>query len=715
MTEQEHARMEATNGELVVLQSVAVALDVVGMYVTMTTTQHYKNPTDDVLEVRYTFPLPAAATLLGVEFVVRGKRFVGQVHPLPKARTKKEKAVAEGDTALLVTHSGGLYVAELGNVGAGEAIEVVVRSAEFVVPNDGTLRVAVPTTIAPRYGDPRASGLTLQDAPETSIAVEYPFQCDVQIHGVKDVQVTVPSHIAQITTSETGVQVGIRGATMDRDVVMLIGGYADYRATVQAPYAGQHWYASFVHIPTLENVVEAQMHVKLLVDCSGSMSGTSIVQARSAVTRLLSLLRDGDSIAVTRFGTTVEDVTPGLMTVGKTVRTPMQQWLTHIEADLGGTETVKGLTHVLEMPTHDKPCVVIVLTDGEAYGIAAVADRLSRHGHAVYPLVIGYTPADGELRKLASATGGFCESVTPNERIDDAMMRVVRRIRSVPVAESSLVCGEAVRAWQSGAVPQYRGSHQLLTGAMDRSASQELIVEGESYPLPMIHVPDALQHDFVRTVAASHLQNVTGQFKIDWAVTHQLVTDETAVVAIAEHEADKKVIGTAISVKVQQQMANDWHGGRLHAVMHAVPQSMPRYSSPRRAVMDLDVDAEFETDAAFIAYSPIMDQPDRMYVQSPSASAPVRARGAHRFAALIQDLLRQKPDVTTITLADLLAAGFDSDMIDAWRSIAGYGEEPIVLALCVVVLGNAQAKKLKLSVDTVPVALLGGLKVIIGA
>ena len=70
------------------------------------------------------------------------------------------------------------------------------------------------------------------------------------------------------------------------------------------------------------------MHVKLLVDCSGSMSGTSIVQARSAVTRLLSLLRDGDSIAVTRFGSTVVDVTPGLMTVGKTVRAQMQQWLT---------------------------------------------------------------------------------------------------------------------------------------------------------------------------------------------------------------------------------------------------------------------------------------------------------------------------------------------------------------------------------------------------
>ena len=720
MRELEHARMEALNGEIVALQSVAVALDVVGMYVSMTTTQHYQNPTDDVLAVRYTFPMPAASTLLGVEFLVRGKRFVGQVHPLPTARAKKEKALEAGDTALMVMHTAGLYIAELGNVGPGEAIEVVIRSAEFLVPNEGTLRVAVPTTIAPRFGDPRASGFSLQDAPQTSTTVVYPFRLEALIHGVQDQQVTVPSHIAQITKTAVGLSVGIQGATMDRDVVILIGGYSGYLATVQAAYAGQQWYASFVRIPLLVDAVEEQMHVKLLVDCSGSMSGTSIVQARSAVTRLLSLLRDGDSIAVTRFGSTVVDVTPGLMTVGKTVRAQMQQWLTHMQADLGGTETVAGLTHLLEMPTNDKPCVVIVLTDGEAYGIAAVASKLTRHGHAVYPLVIGYTPADGELRTLANATGGFCESVTPNERIDDAITRVVRRIRSIPVVQSTVECGAAVRAWQSGSVPQFRGDHVLLTGAMDRVAEHVLLVDGEAHPLDAVIVPENIGHDFVRTVAASHLQNLNGQFKIDWAVTHQLVTEETAFLAIAEHEVDQKVIGKAINVKVQQQMANDWHGGALHAEMNVVHQMTPRaikhslYSPPAMDVDFEDVDFE-DANMGVVAYSPIRDQADRLYAFAPPISSPARARGAHRFASLIQELLRQNPDVATLTLADLLAAGFDSDTIDACRSIAGYSEQHIVLGLCVVVLGNAQAKKLKLPADTVPVALLGGLKVLIGA
>jgi Ca-activated chloride channel family protein len=717
MREHEHAQMEATNGALVVLQSVAVAVDVVGMYMAMETTQTYQNPTDDVLEVRYTFPMPATATLLGVSFTVRGKTFVGQVHPAPEARARKQKAVDDGDTVLLLTHSAGLYTANIGNLGAGESVVVTVRSSELLVPNDGTLRIAVPTTIAPRYGNPAASGLSREDAPETDIDVVYPFSYTAQIHGVGAAQLTVPSHVAQIVQSEALTTVRIDGATMDRDVVLLVGGYADYRASVQGMHAGQQWYASFVQIPVLADQVDEPMHVKLLVDCSGSMGGTSIVQARSAVTRLLSLLRDGDSIAVTRFGSNVVDVTPGLMTVGQTVRKQMQQWIKTIDADLGGTETVKALTHVLAMPTNDHPCVVILLTDGEAYGIAAVAGKLSKLGHAVYPLVIGHTPADSELRKLAEATRGFCESVTPNERIDDAIMRVAQRIRSIPVAKSVLETGAAVRAWQSGVVPQFRGLHQLVTGAMDRPAEQVLQVDGVAYPLTTQVVPEAMIGDFSRTVAATHLPNLTSQFRIDWAVTHQLVTEETALVAVAVHNLDEKVIGNTIAVKVQQQMAEDWHGGRMQAVLYSAPQMMPASAPKRRSAalyampespMDIarEMDVDFEIESRGFS--------------SPNNSAAIvaeyeKTRAAERLQLVAQVLLARYPDVADWSFDRLAEVNMNADIIDACKAITGYPEAQIVLALMICILGKVQVGLPADAVAAVPAALLGGLKVIIGA
>jgi hypothetical protein len=395
----------------------------------------------------------------------------------------------------------------------------------------------------------------------------------------------------------------------------------------------------------------------------------------------------------------------------------MQQWIKTIDADLGGTETVNALTHVLAMPTNDHPCVVILLTDGEAYGIAAVAGKLSKLGHAVYPLVIGHTPADSELRKLAEATRGFCESVTPNERIDDAITRVAQRIRSIPVAKSVLETGAAVRAWQSGVVPQFRGLHQLVTGAMDRPAEQVLQVDGVAYPLTTQVVPEAMIGDFSRTVAATHLPNLTSQFRIDWAVTHQLVTDETALVAVAVHNLDEKVIGNTIAVKVQQQMAEDWHGGRMQAVLYSAPQMMPASAPKRRSAalyampespMDIarEMDVDFEIESRGFS--------------SPNNSAAIvaeyeKTRAAERLQLVAQVLLARYPDVADWSFDRLAEVNMNADIIDACKAITGYPEAQIVLALMICILGKVQVGLPADAVAAVPAALLGGLKVIIGA
>jgi hypothetical protein len=329
-------------------------------------------------------------------------------------------------------------------------------------------------------------------------------------------------------------------------------------------------------------------------------------------------------------------------------------------------------------------------------------------------LVIGHTPADSELRKLAEATRGFCESVTPNERVDDAIMRVAQRIRSIPVAKSVLETGAAVRAWQSGAVPQFRGLHQLVTGAMDRPAEQVLQVDGVAYPLTTQVVPEAMIGDFSRTVAATHLPNLTSQFRIDWAVTHQLVTDETALVAVAVHNLDEKVIGNTIAVKVQQQMAEDWHGGRVQAVMYSAPQYAPLSGVYRRAarMQDMDVDFDLIEDSGSFAASMMLSSP---YTSAERIAEYEKTRAAEQLERAAQQLLVLYPDVGVWSFERLAEVNFDADIIDACKAITGYPEAQIVLALLICILGADQEGLPADAVAAVPAALIGGLKVIIGA
>ncbi|MBM4412092.1 MAG: VWA domain-containing protein [Chloroflexi bacterium] len=731
-----HATFEASDGQIIPLRSVHVEGDYVGLLSITTITQTYQNPIDQALEVTYTFPLVTGATLLDVTIQIRGNTFKSEAFPIHIGKQRYSEATKTGDTAIIIERSGPFYALQLGNLPGGEEVKITYRYGQFVMPHDGHVRVTVPTTIAPQYGNPQDSGIAPNRAPFTNMDATYPFSAVFRFHGIAQSRIYVVSHIAQITMHGNDCHVAINGATMDRDVVVHVNEFAQAYCSLYVPHAGQHWYASYVHLPAaqLENV--APMHIKLLVDCSGSMGGSSIRQAQQAVMRLLGLLRDGDSISVTRFGSNVVDVTPGLMRVGPVIRAQMNNWVKTIEADLGGTEIGGALEHVLKMPTNTQDCVIIVLTDGEAYGIKEVAKGARRQAHRIFPLVIGYTPTDGELKQLADITGGFSESVTPNERIEDAIERTINKIRFTPTHTTTLDFGDAVVAWTNGKSVRYAGEQGLQMTVTDRSAQPIWHVEETRHALTVQTVIEALQSDVVRMIAAQHLNDLNGTYQTEWAMKYGLMSEETVFVAVAVHESDKKVRDKQIRVKIAQEMAYN-----SHIRLGAPPRIM--YSSPplfMREARSMSIDRF--ANPAYTAHFDALDSHAPVPTMQPHTPRNSRTRrtnsnkgllerlfsqdstimehedtSAHTktsYAALLTKLLStHRNDVTKVTLASLIQIGFSQDQIDACAQITGYDEQLIVAAIVVLILGESSARTFGIAVNTIPVALLGGLRIIL--
>lgn len=724
------AHIETKSGVVIPLLGVDAVGSLVGLFLRMTIKQRYHNNTHDPLEVMYTFPLPAAAVLLQAEIHVRGVVYQSQVFAKPKASKKYTEAVDAGDTAILVTQVADLYTIQIGNVPAGEAVAIHITYGEMLVPNDGVVRVSLPTTIAPRYGTPPTS-MRPEQVPFSDLFVRYPFTYQLTVWGRAASTFEVPSHIATIASDETVTTIAIDGVSMNRDVVVLAQGYADYRGSLTTNYERQHWFANYVTIPKIDAApVVAPMHVKLLIDCSGSMGGTSITQARQAVVRLLQLLKDGDSIAVTRFGSEVQDVTAGLMTVGNAVRKQMNAWIKTVNSDLGGTETVKAVEYVLDMPTNETDCDVILITDGETYNVETVANRAVQSGHRIYPLVIGFAPADGQLQKLAQITGGFCEVITPNERIDDAMARIVRRIQATPVLDVAIEYGEGVVAWQQSRRLQYVGDTALLTAVLDRVVTPQLRVGTVHIPITTTTVPDTLTNNFVRTIAALHLADLVGDAQQAWAEQHQLLSEQTAVVAVATHASDAKVIGTAVKTVVAQELAYDWHGsaGVLNEQVMYMPQmivaslsgpaSSSRRSSPRtsRAVPDKLTSASQsprQSRAKQVPSSRVFNALPSGFSDGDFETVTLAGDMSRYVPAVTKALVTVKRDMTALTLAHLLAAGLPADIIDACQAIAGYSEAQIVQALVAVILGDAEAARYHGAAQDIPAALRGGITIVL--
>ena len=73
-----------------------------GVLFDLTLRQTYRNTSDSVLEVVYTFPLPTQAVLMGFASELNGERKVGTVVAKRAAERQYEEALAEGDAPVMV-------------------------------------------------------------------------------------------------------------------------------------------------------------------------------------------------------------------------------------------------------------------------------------------------------------------------------------------------------------------------------------------------------------------------------------------------------------------------------------------------------------------------------------------------------------------------------------------------------------------------------------
>ena len=87
----------------------------------------------------------------------------------------------------------------------------------------GSVRLAIPTVIAPRYGNPASAGLEGPSIPGSNLFAEYPFDLKLDLIGLKDPNaVRSRSHAClRIQPTEPGLAVQLaRQGYLDRDVAL---------------------------------------------------------------------------------------------------------------------------------------------------------------------------------------------------------------------------------------------------------------------------------------------------------------------------------------------------------------------------------------------------------------------------------------------------------------------------------------------------------------
>ena len=457
------AVLKSKGGKEVPLRGVSASGRLNGLLFELTVEQTFENAGKKNIEAVYTFPVPHHAVLLGLDLEIGERKLSGVAVRKQAASQRYEEAIDEGNTAALLEQAGdGLYTLSLGNLLAGERAVIRYRYAELLDRHEDYVRLCVPTVIAPRYGDAKAHGLQPHQVPGVDMLASYPFSLTIDVLGDQAGAVlSSPSHLIAVSSIDGGKRIVLgTGAVLDRDFILQLTGAVTASASVTA--RNGEGYVGLVSLdPQLREETLRSLCLKLVVDCSGSMGGDSIGQARRALLAVFNRLTPADSVSLTRFGSDFEHlVAPGTDVPGQPIRSflnrmrskppeskpdgvmaiasaPTVAWFRHavsgMEADLGGTELQDALRAAMAIPTaEDQVKDLLLITDGEVWAVQRIVGEAAKAGHRLFVVAVSAAPAEGLARQLSEQTGGACEFVSPNEDIEGAILRMFKRLREAP-------------------------------------------------------------------------------------------------------------------------------------------------------------------------------------------------------------------------------------------------------------------------------------------
>lgn len=532
-----------------------------------TLTQSFRNGSRDDIEAVFTFPVPMDAVFLGLHATLGERELEGRIVEKQQARRTYERAISEGDSAVLVERTeNGLLTANIGNLKPGETIALRLRFAQWLRFNGHAVAFRMPTTIAPRYGKP---AMDEREAPVTDLLAQYRFAARIQITGLlTQAELHSPSHLVVIERDEGALSLTLKSAWMDRDFLLDAEFGEVERCSAMADRDGEGHIVS-VAVAADFTGEDAPLDVVLVVDCSGSMEGTSIDEARKAMKQILHGLGENDRIDLVRYGSSHHSAFGRLRELSRETRSQLEEQIIATEANLGGTETVGALesaaaTIVRDSKGSERSRILFLVTDGaiQSPHIARLEATCRKHDIRIFVVGVGLANGEAAVEAFAHATGGAAEIVHPNQDMAAKVVRHFHRVRK-PAGSITQIDWPVTPSWTH--VPEYFHSGDTIRvfARFDQPISGEVAVHWQSSEAGQARLPiriavptDEPISTLARMAASIDFDRMSErQAQVNLALRYQLLTHVTSAILIAPRIEADKAGDQPTTVRVPQMMA----------------------------------------------------------------------------------------------------------------------------------------------------------------
>lgn len=450
-----------------------VEITVDGPIARMTVTQTFRNSGEKPTEGIYVFPLPKDAAVDTLAMQVGTRAIEGKMVSRAEAREMygNMQLTAIGPRPVGPPGSN-VFTSSVADIAPGETVLVRIEYQQTLQRGENGYSLRFPLITTPRMArQPKARGVryarsdkvTTNDAARAPAVHQEeqsrtePVSLQVRLYaGFPLGSIESPSHATEIVRiGETGALLTLRGERVpaDRDFVVTWSPKETAEPAVQLfrqQFGMSEYLLAMVTPPSVDATLPRRpREVVFVVDTSGSMAGSTILQMRRALEDAILRLNAEDRFNIIAFDSTFEPLFEAPVPADEKGKAIATQFIDRLVAS-GATDLLRPLTAALkdQQPDSSRVRQVVMITDGSfAQEQKLLSEIAVRRGRSRLFLVgIGPVPRANLLRRAAEVGRGGHLHIASTHDVRDELDAFLRRLEYPTITDLKVAWPKELRA-----------------------------------------------------------------------------------------------------------------------------------------------------------------------------------------------------------------------------------------------------------------------------
>ncbi len=554
-----------------------IQAQVSGLVARVTVSQSFRNDRKEWVEGIYVFPLPDTAAIDGLRMRIGERVIEGEIREKEQAKKDYEQALSAGKkTSLVEQQRANLFTTSVANIGPGESITVEIEYLETIRYDEGNFSLRFPLTLTPRYipGAPlpgrKGSGWSPDTATVTDASLITPpvvaRSRDHKLSFAATINAGVPLeyiasryHPIDVSDASGRYEIKLADAStpIDHDLELTWRPIADRapRATVFTETRQGEPHLLIMLLPPNDMsapVTNIPRELIFVIDTSGSMHGTSLSQAVTALTLALDGLHPADRFNVIQFNSVTSNLFRSSVDATTNNIGIAKRYVAGLKAN-GGTEMRPAISQALNQPQSESHLrQVIFITDGSVGNEHELFGLLKKNlgSTRLFTVGIGSAPNSWFMRKAAEAGRGTFTLISALHEVNEKMGRLFRKLEQPQVTDITVQWpdGTTIEAYPQTIPDLYAGEPIVIKARLEHAPKQGALlkISGDSahgsWGAELVINSGEVSPGVAAVWARARIEHLMDQQRrgapgirqavIDTALSHHLVSKYTSFVAV---------------------------------------------------------------------------------------------------------------------------------------------------------------------------------------